>query len=193
MGKYNGWQTRHVGLSIFLAALAVLFACRPCTAQSPQVLLGKAAPPFVIESGDGKRLTLDALAGKVAVIFYETRETSQKNGDIKDRLNKLYDRQDERLRQSIARVPVFNCSKLFWPVTLVWRESLKKHSRRVGMTLYGDWDGRMALNYHMKDRESNVLILDRSGTVRYAGSGRISEEQYAAMEELLDRLINQEK
>lgn len=155
-------------------------------------LLNKTAPPFTIESGDGRRLTLDLLKGKVAVIFYETRDASEKNSDIKDRLNGLYDRQEDRVRQSIVRVPVFNCSRVFWPITLVWKEGLRKHSRKVGMTLYGDWDGKMAADYQMRDRESNVVILDRAGTVRYVSSGRISEEEFHGIEELLDRLVNLE-
>jgi peroxiredoxin len=174
-----------------IAALLVA-AALPCSAQSPQTLLGKPAPSFTVESGDGRRLSLDMVKGRVTVIFYETKEASRRNSDVKDRLNDLYDRQDERTRQSIVRVPVFNCSLVFWPVSLVWKESLKKHSKRVGITLYGDWDGRMGRDFQMKDSESNVVLIDRRGTIRYASYGRITDRQFAEIEELLDRLVNRE-
>ena len=174
-----------------IAALLVA-AALPCSAQSPQTLLGKPAPSFIVESGDGRRLSLDMVKGRVTVIFYETKEASRRNSDVKDRLNDLYDRQDERTRQSIVRVPVFNCPLVFWPVSLVWKESLKKHSKRVDITLYGDWDGRMGRDFQMKDNESNVVLLDRRGTIRYASYGRITDRQFADIEELLDRLVNRE-
>ena len=126
------------------------------------------------------------------MIFYETKEASRRNSDAKDRVNDLYDRQDEETRQSIVRVPVFNYSRVFWPISLVWKEGLRKHSKRVGMTLYGDWDGRMGRDYQMKDNESNVLLIDRRGTIRYASYGRIMDRQFAEIEELLGNLVNLE-
>ncbi len=133
------------------------------------------------------------LKGKVSVIFYETREASRKNSEVKDRFNKLYDRQDEETRRSIVRIPVFNCSHVVWPATAVWRQSLRYHSKRVGITLYGDWDGRMARDYQMKENESNLIILDRRGIVRYASVGRVTDRQFLEIEELLDILVNREK
>ncbi len=179
-------------IKLFIIAALLAAAVLPCSAQSPQALLGKPAPSFAVESGDNKRLTLDMVRGRVMVLFYETKEASRKNSDVKDRLNGLYDRQDMETRQSIVRVPVFDCSRVFWPISLVWRESLRKHSKRVGITLYGDWDGRMGRDYQMKENESNVVLVDRRGTIRYASYGRITDLQFAEIEELLDRLVNQE-
>jgi predicted transcriptional regulator len=44
----------------------------------------------------------------------------------------------------------------------------------------------------MKDNESNVLLIDRRGTIRYASYGRITDRQFAEIEELLDNLVNLE-
>jgi predicted transcriptional regulator len=60
------------------------------------------------------------------------------------------------------------------------------------MTLYGDWDGLMGRDYQMKDNESNVVLIDRQGTIRYASYGRITDRQFVEIEELLDRLVHQE-
>ncbi len=179
---------------VMLPILLVLAAISRANGQEPaHALLGKPAPFFSVRSGDDEILVPDMFKGKVAVIFYETREASRKNSDIKDRFNKLYDGQDEVVRRSIIRIPVFNCSRVVWPVTVVWKQSLRYHSKRVGITLYGDWDGRMAKDYGMKDGDSNLIIVDKRGIIRYASVGRITDQQFVEIEELLDVVVNGEK
>jgi len=177
-----------------LPILLVLVAISPANGQEPtHALLGKPAPFFSIRSGDDETLVPEMFRGKVAVIFYETREASRKNSDIKGRFNKLYDSQDEAVRCSIIRIPVFNCSRVVWPVTAVWKQGLRYHSKRVGITLYGDWDGRMAKDYRMKDGDSNLIIVDRRGIIRWVSVGHVTDRQFLEIEELLDTLANQEK
>lgn len=192
----KGWIGKAVEYTtiVMLLALAIL-ATAPFAHAVDQVsaLVGRPAPPFTVRSGDDTPLSSDTLKGKVVIIFYETREANKKNSDIKDRFNKLYDRQDEETRRAIVRIPVFDCSRTIWPVTAIWKQGLRYHSKRVGMTLYGDWDGRMARDFRMKDDDSNLVIIDRRGIVRYASTGRISDEQFSEIEELLDRLVNREK
>jgi hypothetical protein len=162
-------------------------------AQTPSGLqVGDRAPDFEVESGDGMKMTGEMIRGKVAVIFYETKDVTRKNADMKDRLNELYDTQSRRVQQEIIRLPVFNCSRVIWPLTLAWKKALRKHSKRVGVTLYCDWDGRMFRDYRMSDNESNCLMIDKRGTVRFSVSGRITEQQFKRMEELLDQLVNRE-
>ena len=181
------------GAAAVLLALAILIVSSPALAAEPaHALVGKPAPNFCIKSGDDKTLVPEMFAGKVAVMFYETRETSKKNADIKGRFNRLYDRQDEEKRKLIVRIPVINCSRAVWPATLIWKQSLRSNSKRVGITIYGDWDGRMAKDYQMKDDESNFLIIDRKGIVRYVSFGHISDEQFQEIEKLLDVLVNGE-
>jgi predicted transcriptional regulator len=192
--RYAIRTKRGSAVAILLLASACLWLpTTPCYAQSLQALLGKPAPFFSVQSGDDTTLTLDALKGKVSVIFYETRGASKKNSDTKDRFNKLYDRQSADTKQAIARVPVIDCSRVVWPMSLLWRQSLRYHSKRVGMTVYGDWDGRMARDYRMKEDESNLIILDKRGVVRYVSQGLISDEEFPSIEALLDRLVNREE
>jgi hypothetical protein len=162
-------------------------------AQTPAGLqVGDRAPDFEVESGDGMKMTGEMIRGKVAVIFYETKDVTRKNADMKDRLNELYDAQSRKVQQEIIRLPVFKCSRVIWPLTLAWKKALRKHSKRVGVTLYCDWDGRMFRNYRMPDNESNCLMIDKQGIVRFSVSGRITEQQFKRMEALLDRLVNKE-
>ena len=192
----GGMSTRkrdREGVAAVLLALAILIVSSPVRSAEPALsLLGKPAPNFCIKSGDDRTLVPEMFAGKVAVIFYETRDTSKKNSDIKGRFNRLHDKQDEEKRKLIVRIPIINCSRAVWPATLIWKQGLRSNSKRVRMTLYGDWDGRMAKDYQMKDDESNFFIIDRKGIIRYISFGRITDEQFQEIEKLLDLLVNGE-
>ncbi|HUJ68442.1 MAG TPA: hypothetical protein VLW86_02910 [Syntrophorhabdales bacterium] len=50
----------------------------------------------------------------------------------------------------------------------------------------------MARDYQMKENESNFLIIDRKGIIRYVSFGRITDEQFQEIEKLLDILVNGE-
>jgi len=124
--------------------------------------LGKKAPFFKVKSGDDKELTLDMLKGNVAVIFYETKETVEKNRTLKEALKKL-GRDEDYPSGRLVAVAVVNCSGAFWPLTRIWRSKLVENSKKEGLTIYGDWDGKMSLDYRLKPDESNVIVVDSEG------------------------------
>jgi hypothetical protein len=77
-----------------LAVLTVVLSLAICSvpaAASP--LIGKEAPPFLVESGDGKVLQAKMLRGKVVVLFYESKDVLAKSRPLKTILNAYYDEQ----------------------------------------------------------------------------------------------------
>ena len=175
---------------LFMLGSCSLVAYLSSTAGADDQKIGQKAPYFKIASGSGQLLTLDEVKGKVVVIFYETKNVSRKNAAIKDRFNELYDSQPAPIRESIVRLPVFDCSSVVWPVTYLWKDGLVKNSARVGITIYGDWDGKMLHDYGMKDNESNVLMLDKTGVIRYFFAGKIDEERFLEIKNLLAELVS---
>jgi predicted transcriptional regulator len=149
---------------------------------------GCAAPPFRVISGDDQVMTLDALKGKVVILFYETRDTAEKNRTVKEVLKSKYRALDPSLQAAVISVPVVNCSSagLFKGM---WKKGIRDASKREGMSVYGDWDGRMRVEYGFADRESNFMILDKDGTVRCKKSGLISDTELQDIIKLLDQLI----
>lgn len=135
--------------------------------------IGTEAPSFKVKSGDDKILTLDMIKGKVTVIFYETKDVVEKNRQLKDALNKFYNEQPDTVKKLIVRLPIINCSGVFWPFTGIWRGKLRDNSKKEGITIYGDWNGKMFSDYKMKDKESNVVIIDKKGIIRYITSGKV--------------------
>lgn len=153
--------------------------------------IGTVAPFFRVKSGEDKELTLDMIKGKVIVIFYETKDVVEKNRQLKDELNKFYNDQPKTVKELIVRLPIINCSSAFWPFAGIWKSKLNENSKREGITIYGDWDGKMFSDYKMKDKESNVLIIDKKGIIRYTVFGKVEDKEISEIKELLKEIGNE--
>jgi len=153
---------------------------------------GKPAPNFLVESGNNQKLSLDMIRGRVIVLFYESRHEIRKNIELKNELKGLYRAQPEDIKQEIFRLVVIDCSTAVWPTTPIWKSKLNEHSRKEGFTIYGDWSGKMLVDYHMKADDSNFLIIDKRGFIRYVATGRISHDQFEKIKEFLHTLAREE-
>jgi hypothetical protein len=150
---------------------------------------GKPAPNFLVESGDDQKLSLSMIRGKVVVFFYEFRRSLGQNRELKDVLKRFYQAQPASIRKEVFRLVVVNCTKSLWPTMPLWKSSLREHSVKEGFTIYGDWTGRMFADYHMKAGESNFLIIDKQGIIRYSATGKINHGQFARIKQLLLTLV----
>src|ERR1044071_7498261 len=150
--------------------------------------IGSAAPQFRVQSGDNKELTLDMIKGKVAVIFYENKDIVDANKTLKDELNKLYYEQTEALKDVLVRLPIIDCSGAVWPFVGVWKNKLREYSKKEGVTIYCDWKGKMSSDYKMAPGVSNVVIINKSGTIRFFTSRDVNAEKINEVKELLKRL-----
>ncbi|MFQ3674959.1 MAG: YtfJ family protein [Endomicrobiia bacterium] len=173
----------------FFIVVTICFIVFPLTNSSAQSLkIGSAAPLFKIESGENEVLSLDMIRGKTIFIFYETKDVVEKNRLLKNRLNTFYDAQPENVKKSIVRLPVIDCSSAFWPLIGIWKSKLVENSKKEGITIYGDWDGKMKSAYMMKNNESNIVIIDKEGLIKYFAFGKISEEEIIEIIGLLKKL-----
>ena len=152
--------------------------------------VGEPAPFFGVESGDDENLTLDMLRGKVIILFYETREVVRKNREFKDYLKSLYNALPEAVQENVFRLVVINCSEASFATKPIWRMKLREASARQGMTIYGDWTGAMLGDYQIQDHDSNFLVIDRNGIIRYAATGLIENGQFEKLREMLLNLAN---
>lgn len=154
-------------------------------------LIGSAAPYFRVQSGDDKELTLDMIKGKIIAIFYETKDIVENNQRLKDELNKLYYEQTGIVRDVLVRLPIIDCSDAFWPFRGIWKRRLREHSKKEGVTIYCDWEGKMSSDYKMNSDVSNVVIIDKSGRVRFFTSGEVKPEEINGVKELLIDLASE--
>jgi predicted transcriptional regulator len=156
------------------------------------VEVGQEAPFFKVKSADNQELTLTMVKGKVVSLFYESREVTEKNKALKETLKKFFQEQPAAVEEQFARVPVVNCCQANWPITKVWQYKLHENSQKEGLTIYGDWDGKMFTDYGMKDKESNYFIIDKKGRIRYVVSGKIGDEEITRIKDLLNQLVTEQ-
>jgi hypothetical protein len=175
-----------VAKSVLIAAALMVWILVPTGAQA--ILgTGEPAPSFSLVSGDNKKLTLDMLRGKNVVLFYATRETVHVNDDLQHYLDALYDAQPQNIQNQIFRLLVVNTMEA--TSLSVWKEKLIETSTKLKITIYGDWTGGMFAAYRMRDNDSNFVIIDKRGIVRFAASGRIANSRFEAIKKLLLELV----
>lgn len=171
---------------ILAVTLLCLLSLRGSSSASG--LIGSEAPYFRVQSGDDKEVTLDMIKGRVILICYESRDIVKNNKRLKAELNKLYYEQTEAVKEVLVRLPVVDCSDAIWPFVGTWKRRLRERSREEGIAIYCDWNGKMSSDYRMKADESNILIIDKSGRVKFFTSGEVKEEDIHDVKELLKHL-----
>ena len=165
-----------------IAAALLVLSLAPTAAQA--ILgTGEPAPSFSLVSGDNKKLTLDMLSGKVVVLFYATRVTVNVNDELQHYLDALYDTQPKNIQNQIFRLLVVNAMEA--TDLTAWKEKLRETSAKLKITCYGDFTGNMYAAYRMRDNDSNFIIIDKRGIVRFAASGRIDSSRFEAIKKLL--------
>jgi predicted transcriptional regulator len=172
--------------SVLIAAALLVYCLAPTGAQA--ILgTGEPAPYFSLVSGDNKKLTLDMLKGKVVALFYATRDTVEVNDDLQHFLDTLYAAQPPNIQNQIFRLLVLNTMEATALTT--WKEKLRETSTKLKITIYGDWTGGMFAAYRMRDNDSNFIIIDKKGIVRFAASGKIANSRFEAIKKLLLELV----
>ncbi|MDD5618623.1 MAG: hypothetical protein PHG69_05960 [Candidatus Omnitrophica bacterium] len=172
---------------IFIVSFFVILLLLPVFTFANDAFIGSLAPAFKVISGNKEALTLDGIKGKVVVLFYEVKSSIEQNRKLKIGLNLFYDAQPDFIKKDIIRIGVINCQGVFFRGA--WEEGLRDNSKKEGITVYGDWDGKMSIDYCAKEEESNVIIIDKKGIIRYYASGKV--EDIGMIEELLKRLVRE--
>lgn len=176
-----------LGLCIFMA----VFVASPVGAVRDR-WVGKEAPYFRVEAGDGKVLDTRMIRGKVTVLFYECKEALSKSRPLKKVLNTYYQEQAKDTHDRLLVLPVINAtSGAAWPWRGLWKKALTEQSQRVGITVYGDWDGKMGSAFAMNGNDTNLVIVDKNGVIRFFQSGAIGPEKADAILTLLEQIVNE--
>ena len=154
-------------------------------------LIGSPAPYFTVQSGDDKELNLDMIKGKVIAVFYETKDIVENNQRLKDELNKLYYEQTGIVKDVLVRLPIIDCSDAVWPFLWIWKRTIREYSKKEGVVIYCDCTGKMSSEYKMKTDESNIVIIDKGGRIRFFTSGEVKDKEINGVKELLIALAGE--
>lgn len=153
----------------------------------PVLGLTMPAPEFSIKSGDGKFLAKKDLSNKVVVIYYETRDTHHKSDPLKRALAQWGAKLPAAQRARIVHLSVIDCSSAVFGG--IWRRKLRQNSKKIGRTIYGDWDGKMRSAFGFKKNESNICLIDPKGVIRLKLAGRLDQKGIDTVKRWLSILL----
>ncbi|MCX5812174.1 MAG: redoxin domain-containing protein [Proteobacteria bacterium] len=171
--------------SIMLLMTLILLSLMPVKAMSLEP--GTKAPQFNIKSGDDKKLPFNTLQGKAVIILYESKDAIELNRSFKNELATLLNG-SETLKARTMVLSVIDCSSASWVIRSVWKKNLVKNSKKENLIVYGDWDGKMSTDYGMEDNKSNIVIIDRTGIIRFFKSGKLNNNEINQCKDLIQKL-----
>ena len=177
-------------VAVFLVLISLL-GTLPLKSWGSHLASGKPAPPFLVESGNSKKLTLDMIRGRVIVLYYTSPHAIAENSQLKAELLKLYWAQPADIKRQLFRLVVVDGSEASWPTMPLWKCKLNEYSEKEGFTIYADWQRKMLAAYRLKENANNFLVIDKQGIIRYAVSGKITTGQCDKIKELLFSLVQE--
>jgi hypothetical protein len=138
--------------------------------------VGAPAPELALPDTTGRAHRLDSERGKPVVIVHEDRHATAQNTELKRELAER-GRQSELAKQ-VVLWPIADLAGLdFWPARGFAREAVERAAHDFGVEILVDWTGEVARRWSFPPRVSSVVIVDRSGMVRYRHEGTLDANE----------------
>ncbi len=161
--------------------LALVLGVLPANALMPA---GSMRPAAHVVDADDRTLDLRAINGKPILVLYEDQGSAKMNDALKADLSRLA--KGDRYRDAVALVPVADVQSFdFWPARGFVKDSVRSESKKVGATIYLDWDGAFQRAAGFRRGTSSVMLLGRDARVLFSSEGALSAEQRARLITLL--------
>lgn len=174
------------------AALAAAFAASLTTNASALPSVGKEAPNVRVADVDGRALELSQLRGKPVLLVYENQEATKQNVALKSELSKRAT--GEAYRKSIALVAVADVDGYdYWPARGFVKRAIRAESKKLGSTIYVDWDGSVRKNAGFTKGKSTVMLLGADGKVLFSQEGTLDAANREALFKILEAQVKPAK
>ena len=160
------------------AVAAAAFAISVSSAQLTDALpsVGADAPSGKVEDADGKPLDTKSLKGKPLLIVYEDKDSAAQNDALKKELGDLA--KGDKYKAKIALAAVADVSAFdFWPVKGFVKDAIREESKKVGTTIYCDWNASFRKAFKLTKGKSSVVLVGKDGKVLFAGEGALSADE----------------
>lgn len=167
-----------------LLLAAILCSVAPASALQP----GDTAPAFSVYAGNRRFSYPASFSGKVLVITHEIRDVVEKNRPFKNRVI-AFCASPENASGTVVPLPVVDCSEYFGLIKKYCAAKVEEHSRKERLQLYTDHDGLMRRDFGLQEHESNIVIIDRYGIIRYRSAGMITAPESERIIALIRQLL----
>lgn len=166
------------------ATLLVIAALVAGHDASARLAVGALRPAAQVADADGRMLDLRAINGKPILVLYEDKDSSKLNEPLKADLARLA--KGDRYRNAVALVPVADLQSFdFWPARGFVKSAIRSESKKVGATIYCDWNGAFQRAAGFRRGTSSVMLVGRDARVRFTSEGALSKAQRALVISLL--------
>jgi len=152
-------------LAFFLVSLVTVAA-----AALPRP--GTSAPAARAQTLDAKVLDLRALRGRIALVFYEDKDSTAQNKALKDAITAQKKTHGHKLNvviYAVADVSGYD----FWPARGFVEDAIREEERKSKTSIYLDWSGTFGKSLGVKRGVSNVVLLNPDNKVVVAHSGPV--------------------
>ncbi len=137
--------------------------------------VGDSMPEGKVEDADGKALETKSIKGKPLLVVYEDRDTATQNAELKKELGELA--KGDKYKSKIALAAVADVTAYdFWPVKGFVKDAIREESKKVGTTIYCDWNGSFRKAFKLAKGKSSVVLVGKDGKVLFAGEGKLSAD-----------------
>ncbi len=174
--------------SIAIAALATLVALGSARAQEVE----PGAPvDFALEETSGQTRTMSAVRGRVVIVFYEDREHTDTNRELKLTLHRFIE--DNGLRGDTTTYAVANVGGIADGVIRdMARSAIRAVASQYGIQILLDWEAALqAAPFSFRGDDANVALVDRAGRIRWRHSGAIGDVERRSLFRTLRRLLSE--
>lgn len=172
---------RRLGL---LAAGLVALACSGVPAAALPAV-DKVPADVTVEDADDRRMKISELKGRPVIVFYEDKDSGAVNQKLKEELGR-WTTKDPELKAALVVAPIADVSEFNgWPAKGFAKDAIREESKKSGVTIWCDWDASFRKVYELRKGTSNVIVLGREGTVRFAAEGALTESQRKTVESLV--------
>lgn len=144
---------------------------------------------FSLEETSGVTRTLAAVRGRIAIVFYEDREHTPDNQELKMTLHRYV--LDNGLRDQITTYGVANVAGIEEGVVRdMARAAIRAVAAQYGIQILLDWEGRLQrAPFSFPASGSTIALFDRQGRMRYRVTGVHTAAQQSELFRTLRRLI----
>lgn len=160
--------------------IILLFILSPITTEGGQsAKLNSKAPNFSLKDQHDKLFNLRSLEGEVVVLIASDKDGREQN-DLWGKKIK------ERYKDKITILGIADLRK----VPFFMKGKIREDFKRDEVSILLDWGGDVFDTYGLTKKVSNIILIDKTGYVRYTYSGDATKEAVEHLFREIDKLLN---
>jgi hypothetical protein len=172
IGSFNDWDgDKMFQKNLILVVTLLSVPVFQSSSLAASGLVGSAAPYFRVQSGDDQELLRYGQGQGRRHILREQRRCG-KQQTTKGCIKQTVLRADAERKRRFSTTPHYRLFGRSLALPGAMEKKTREHSKKEGVVIYCDWKRKMSSDYKMKADVSNIVIVDKSGRIRFLPRAR---------------------